>query len=225
MNLSLLILILFVAYSGLFAFLMVALESQKHKKYYILAKTINSFGFIAIALICGIITGHEKWLLILLPAFLLCFCGDVLLGFYQRLKKQLYFITGLLSFLCGHIFFVYAFSTRRSLTLLDCIFPVCVALLTFALTFLKDMDTGKMKPAIVVYAFFVALLLGKSAHLWIMSSSIQNWLLLIGSALFLISDALILFLYFYKKKHPIIHILNLGTYYYGMFFLSINLLF
>ncbi|WP_081428538.1 lysoplasmalogenase family protein [Lachnoclostridium phytofermentans] len=47
----------------------------------------------------------------------------------------------------------------------------------------------------------------------------------IGATLFLISDAYILFLYFYNKKYEVVHIINLATYYYGMFFIALSLLY
>lgn len=46
-----------------------------------------------------------------------------------------------------------------------------------------------------------------------------------GAALFWVSDLLILFLYFYEKKHVAVHIANLLTYYYAMFLIGASLAF
>lgn len=53
----------------------------------------------------------------------------------------------------------------------------------------------------------------------------SNCFAAVGSALFFVSDISILFLYFWKKKSTAVHLFNLGTYYYGMFFLASCLLF
>ncbi len=71
----------------------------------------------------------------------------------------------------------------------------------------------------------IEMLFSKGMHLVLSQFSIQNLLLSIGATLFLISDTFILFLYFYEKKYKAVHVINLATYYYGMFFIGLSLLY
>ena len=89
----------------------------------------------------------------------------------------------------------------------------------------KNIHTGKLRPFIMIYAFFVALFFSKGMHLAITDFSVPNLMIAVGSGLFFASDISILFLYFYKSKGVKIHIFNLATYYYGMLLLASNFLF
>jgi len=171
--------------------------------------------------------------------------GDVVLGFYNNVRerdikgnkssnvetstngtsKSTLFIMGLLSFAFGHGYFIYAFSRMQRLTWADLVFPVLAVFITLGLTRLDGMNTGKLTALIAVYSFMVAMLFSKGMHLVLAQFSVQNLLLCIGATLFLISDTLILFLYFYNKKYEAVHIINLATYYYGMFFIALSLLY
>ncbi|WP_312370654.1 lysoplasmalogenase family protein [Lachnoclostridium sp.] len=231
-------LFLFVLYSILFTFLMLATISLKYKKYYVIVKTINSIGFLAVSIFCAYYGANIRTLIYLLPALLLCFIGDVVLGFYNATierdvketntkvtGKPSLFIMGLLTFAFGHVCFIYAFSIMQKVTWVDMIFPILAIFITIGLTRLDKMNTGKLTKLIVAYSFMVAMLFSKGMHLVLSQFSIQNLLLSIGATLFLISDTFILFLYFYEKKYKAVHVINLATYYYGMFFIGLSLLY
>jgi hypothetical protein len=238
-------LLLFVLYSIPFTSLMQATISLKYKKYYILTKTINSIAFITVSIFCAYYGDNITTLVSLLPALLLCFIGDVVLGFYNAANerdvkadelshgetcpkvtvKPALFIMGLLTFALGHVCFIYAFSKMQKLTWVDLVFPLLAIFITIGLTRLDGMNTGKLTILIVAYSFMVALLFSKGMHFVLAQLSVQNLLLSTGVTLFLISDTFILFLYFYEKKHKAIHIINLATYYFGMFFIGLSLLY
>ena len=82
-----------------------------------------------------------------------------------------------------------------------------------------------MRPWVVLYAAFVSALLGKGMQLAFGIGQPWCFLVLAGAALFWVCVLLILFLYFYEKKHPAVHIANLLTYYYAMFLLGASLAF
>ncbi|MEG0778634.1 MAG: lysoplasmalogenase family protein [Oscillospiraceae bacterium] len=214
---------LFLLYSMMFTALMLALVKPKYEKFYLPAKTATSITFLLVAFIFASHGDHLKELLWYLPAFLLCFCGDVLLGNFHKTSKQGFFIAGLVSFLLGHLAFIYNFAQLQPLMAVDFIIPVLTLGIVFGLTKLKDMDIGKMTPAVYVYAFFIALLLSKSLHLLLSFGGLKMLLLASGSLFFLLSDMLILFLYFYKKQHIAVHVFNLATYYLAMFLLALSL--
>lgn len=116
-------------------------------------------------------------------------------------------------------------SKRQRLTLTDMIIPLAAVLITWGLTSMKSIHTGRLKPFILIYAFFVAMLFSKGIGVFAAEHSPANAMVAVGGTLFLISDVSILFLYFYKTKSAALHVFNLATYYYGMFFLATNLLF
>jgi uncharacterized membrane protein YhhN len=238
-------LFLFVLYSIPFTFLMLATVNLKYKKYYVRVKIINSIAFIAVSIFCAYYGENIKTFVYLLPALSLCLIGDVLLGFYNTsierdvkvdelspgetnsevTGKTSLFIMGLLTFALGHVCFIYAFTKMQKLTWADMVFPILAVFITIGLTRLDEMDTGKCTKLIAAYSFMVAMLFSKGMHLVLAQFSIQNLLLSTGGTLFLISDTFILFLYFYDKKHKAVHVINLATYYYAMFFIGLSLLY
>lgn len=238
-------LFLLVLYSIPFTFLMLATVNLKYKKYYVIVKIINSIAFIAVSTFCAYYGENIKTLVYLLPALILCLIGDVVLGFYNAsiesdvkvdelspgetntkvTGKTFLFIMGLLTFAFGHICFIYAFSRMQKLTWVDLVFPIFAIFITIGLTRLDEMNTGKCTILITAYSFMVAMLFSKSMHIVLVQFSVQNLLLSIGATLFLISDTFILFLYFYEKKYKAVHVINLTTYYYGMFFIGLSLLY
>jgi uncharacterized membrane protein YhhN len=204
---------------------MISLNNKKYSSLYILAKTLNSLGFILVAIICANIGDNFELFKNFAPGFIFCFLGDFILGFYNDTKKQKYFLIGLGLFLLGHVAFVIAFTTIQSFMLVDLIFPVIAIAITVGLNKLPNMNCEKMKPIVCIYSFFVSLLFAKSIHIFYIIRTTQMFSLTFGATLFLISDILILFLYFYMKKSPLVAILNLATYYYGIFFIALSLLF
>lgn len=217
--------LLFIYYTIPFSIMIYTILNPKYKKYYVVTKTLCSFTFISLSLFTVLLNSNESLALHWFPAFLFCLLGDIALGFYQMNKKQLYFMMGLSAFLIGHILFVYAFSKVAPLNWKIFIFPPFAVLTSMLLLKLPGMKTGKLKPAIYVYTFFISLLFASSIVLLWNNQDIHTLLIAIGATLFLISDAILLFLYFYKTPTIHLHILNLLSYYYGMFFLTISLLF
>lgn len=218
------IMILAGLYTLAFGFLMVTLLCEAWKKYYTLGKTINSLAFILVAIYAGNHGNHQEALLITLPAFVLCLGGDVLLGIFNQVKKKGFFLAGLLVFLAGHIAFIYSFSQLQPLSLGDFIFPVVGVLLCLWMVNLKNVDTGRLKVEVLIYSFFVSLFLSKAVHLAIELQNIRGLMLALGAFLFLASDIILLFLNFYQKRYLSLHVLNLITYYYGIFLIAASFL-
>lgn len=222
---NLLIITIFIFYSIPFTYLIITLQCDKYKNKYVLSKTLNSLGFILVSIICGIIGNNINLLKVFLPGFVFCFIGDFVLGLYNNTKEQKYFLVGLFSFLLGHIAFILAYTKIQDFMIIDIVFPIIAIVITYLLSNLKNMHCNKMTPLVCVYSFFVSLLFSKSIHILLIFKTTQFIFLAVGSSLFLISDILILFLYFYQKHSPAVAILNLATYYYGIFFIALSLLF
>ena len=207
-------------YSVPFIFLMMTLLDAKTKKYYTLGKTLASVGFIIVAIVSGMIGNHQIDVWHTMPAFLLCLSGDVLLGIYNQNKKKEFFLAGLCVFLCGHIGFFLSFARMGGVKAWELMIPVIGVLLTIWMENRPGMDTGKLKYEILLYSYFVTLLLTKTIFLAVKEMSVGTVMLAIGAGLFLISDVILLFLNFYKKRILVLHVANLITYYYGIFLMA-----
>jgi len=218
--------ILLICYTLAFIFLIATSYVESLAKYRVLAKLINSIGFIVVATYGKFMTGQNEVYFTMLPAFILCLCGDVLLALDDPKGTQKCFTAGLFSFLLGHIVFVWAFTMRVPFSLYELILPVSMVIVTAFLVRMEHMNVGKLRGCVLIYSFFVAMLFSKAISLVLVNgTSLSNILLLIGSLLFLISDAIILFLCFYEKKHKLVKFYNLLTYYAGMFLIALSLLY
>lgn len=217
--------ILLAGYSIIFGVLAAVVCRAQWKRYYVWAKVAASVSFLVVLSVAAYRGENVHSYYRMLPAFLCCFFGDILMAEYNLSRRRIYFITGLLVFLAGHLFFVRWLCTLQPLTAVDFVFPVAAVVLTFGLTSVKSVHTGKLKPAILIYSFFVALFFTKGVHLAAVQTSVSNSLIAAGSTLFLMSDISILFLYFKKTKGCLVHLFNLVTYYYGMFLLASHLMF
>lgn len=216
---------MFFVYTILFGVLTAVVWQEKRKKYYLAAKGMNSLAFLVVLFVSGAVSGELMQLVLMFPAFLCCFAGDILLAVYHRSQKSSYFLLGLVIFLAGHICFVRWMCRAQKLTITDFWFPAAAVFIVLCLMRLPGMHTGRMKPFILIYTFFVAMLFAKGIHLAVSVPSLQTVMAAAGGTLFLASDISILFLYFYKGSGRKVHVFNLGTYYYGMYLLSANLLF
>ena len=214
------ILFLFAVYTALLCGLIAVVRSGKYRKYYIWAKAACSFSFLAVLFAARFLTGENDRFFMMLPAFFCCFAGDILLGFYNRFRRKPQFLAGLFVFLAGHLFFVRWICTEGGTAFSDVLFPLGAVGLALLLTSMKRMHTGRLRPFILIYAFFVALFFSAAVRLAVTSPAWENAAAALGAGLILVSDISILFLYFYKRGGIKIHIFNLLTYYYGMFVLA-----
>lgn len=219
------IVVLLIIYTILVLQLLTTCRSIEIKKVYTPCKAICSLAFIIIAVYCGVGSGQVDLLWQMMPALVLCFAGDVILGFHKVLKDRRFFVAGLLAFLLGHICFVVAFCVRQPLSLVDLIFPILSIGLMEGFSRIPKMHMGRMKPALIIYGFFVSAMFAKGVHLAIMYQSVGGYFLGVGATLFLVSDIILMFVLFYRGAPRLLHVLNLITYYYGMVFIVTSLLY
>lgn len=213
------------AYTVVFAGLAAAVCLEKWKKYYIAEKVASSIAFLAVLCVAAYQSGAVVSFWLMLPAFFCCFAGDIFLALYNCYRKRIHFLMGLGIFLAGHLCFVRWLCEKQAIFLPELLCALAGVGISWYLVSRKDIHTGRLKPFILLYTFFVALFFAKGQRLMLSEPTLQNGMIAAGSALFLVSDISILFLYFRKRKSVGIHLFNLTTYYYGMFFLAAQLLF
>ena len=55
-----------------------------------------------------------------------CFAGDVILAFYNKIKKKRLFLLGLVTFLMGHLFFIRWLDRMQPPAVADMVFPALI---------------------------------------------------------------------------------------------------
>lgn len=178
----------------------------------------------------GEITEYKKYMLCGLA---LGFLGDILL----HVKGSVFNAFGFLSFLTGHVFYILAFDCtripdRKFLTGSE-ILAVCIIIAVFVLVvFIFKIDLkiaaipcfiyGVVITVMTVKSFVFGCNIFASGKIW---EKIYSVMLMLGSSLFLLSDASIAPLIFddkYKYNYPLKKF-NLWTYYMGQLLIALSL--
>ena len=155
--------------------------------------------------------------------------GDVLLNLRALAGNaaQKVFMAGIAVFLTGHLLYIAALLSRGADVLWIGI-PLCVVLSVALLPFfiLKRIEvSGKLKTFGIVYVVLVFLMAGCAVGLLLRRPlNIGHLLFTIGAALFALSDVLLIFHLFGRKKHKAFRALNLSAYYIGQVLIALSLL-
>ncbi|MGL6201114.1 MAG: lysoplasmalogenase family protein [Lachnospiraceae bacterium] len=219
------LLILLCAYVVAFYFVIITLYKAQLHKYHTFVKFLNSLGFILVVIYAGLTNNNMLWLQ-MMPGFVLCLAGDVLLGYAEIKNHAKTFMIGLVSFLTAHIVFIICLLLIHPIKWYDFVFPFIMVFIGWYLTTLKGMDMEGMRIPVVIYAFFVSMLFSKSVSIVIADGiSTRNIQLCLGSFLFLFSDIILLFIRFYNKKLYLNKFFNLFAYYGGLLLLAMSTLY
>ena len=186
------------------------------------AKATLSSAFCVIAILMAWYQNHWSQLLVLLPALLACLAGDIVLGIYNRRRKRWLFVLGLILFLLAHLLFLYAFGNSSWQWQLG-ILPVVGSVGVVLLNLWPRMKLRWMTIPVVGYVLVVTLMVQKASQLWWFNQTLANGLLMVGSWMFLLSDALLLFLYFMHQPPKGLHSTNLIMYYLAMLMIAMSI--
>ncbi|MDO4176099.1 MAG: lysoplasmalogenase family protein [Bacillota bacterium] len=173
---------------------------------YATMKCVTSILFLVIAVLAFALTGNGLFFL-LLPAYILCFFGDLFLALGHEIDNRLknpQFVIGVFSFCAAQVVLCIVF-----LSMMDwhVSWPAIVALLvlggTIFFTKSDDYDFGSNAVPCSIYAFFVGLSAGLGLQLVITCSSDPVAVLLgVGAIVFLLSDLVLTMKLFWKKDVP-----------------------
>ena len=165
--------------------------------------------------------------LLLLTALLLCMGGDILLGLANRTKtvRAKPFAGGAFSFLLAHIFFCLLLYSRVPPSGFDLLLPLLLVGVLFLLGRADLVRLKKMWPLGYSYTFIVGLMACKAVQaatlLW-QTAPLAGLLIGGGGILFLVSDIILLFLYFGTTRRKWMRYANLSTYYLGIYCIAIT---
>ncbi|MEG2394174.1 MAG: lysoplasmalogenase family protein, partial [Ruthenibacterium sp.] len=205
------------------ALLIVAYRPALFHRYYARVKSAVSLGFLLLSVFAALWRGNAALLVLMLPGLLLCFAGDVALGLANTHKTMFrrLFLSGVAAFALAHIAFVAAFALMSPVRnfwqwwmLLPPAALVCGAMLcchngAFRLK--------KLRTPVVLYSACVGAMCAAALRLGVAAGPRSQGIWFAGGALlFVLSDCILLFLYFYVKPRKMLRALNLLTYYLGM---------
>ena len=191
--------------------LVISEYSAYNKMRHLAIKSIASTLFFTYALLSYFSYKSECGLIILL-ALLLCLTGDVLLGLFDDKNPQ-YFTYGVLSFLLAHGVFFIAFTKISTTSILDLVLIIAIAGVSYCLTFLKQLDVKEVKKLLVVYSIFLSMLISKGIVIFIENKVANSAIIFTAAILFYLSDIILLFIFFKRKKVRILPFFNIITYY------------
>lgn len=127
-------------------------------------------------------TSLQPYKNLILIGLVFCLIGDILLMF------DAYFVFGLVSFLIGHLFFVYAFTTLNGFTLNFKTLVPLIAIAGFVFFNLKD-HLGNLLIPVILYISVIVLMAWQAINLYVWKKDYGFLLITIGACLFLTSDS------------------------------------
>lgn len=218
---------LFIINTGLFLIALIFLlwVTRYKKKWYTKAKGTASLLFITACMVAGYAGRQQisRYFILLLLGLVLCAAGDVFLGLANKAKKVRAkpFLAGGISFMLAHFVFCALLFMLNGASWHNWILPILLWLVLYGLEKKQHIKLKKMRLLAYVYAFCIGVLAGKAIEmLWLADVFMQGILVAVGGVLFLISDIILLFLYFGVKRARWTRYANLTTYYIGVYCLA-----
>ncbi|MHA1511846.1 MAG: lysoplasmalogenase [Promethearchaeota archaeon] len=155
------------------------------------------------------------------------FIGDMCLMIPDPEKTKRFFKIGLISFLLGHVFYIFAlismtdFSKYKWWSLLLSIPYLAIGVIVYPRLI---NHTGKMKIPVTVYLIVIILMGVSTTFLWGSSEPIGVILLMMGALVFIVSDTINAFNKF-AKEIPYERLYTMSTYLLGQFLLILGFLY
>lgn len=133
---------------------------------------------------CGANKAYKYFMLI---GLFFAMLGDILLIDY--------FLIGAGLFAVGHVWFFVSYSTINKLNIKDVIYSILIFALALMIELLVPIfDYGNMLILVIVYAFIISFMLGKSIANYVHGGKkTSSLIVMLGSGLFFLSDLMLLF--------------------------------
>ena len=165
---------------------------------------------------------HEavpRYFTFLMPGLVFCLLGDVFLA----LPRERMFLLGLISFLLGHVFYVFAFFSAGSIAYLSWTGILIILVAGCSVFFWLKPHLGSMKIPVLLYVIVISIMVcGAVAVFKNPGLAMQGRLaVLIGAAFFYISDIFVARDRFLKKGF-VNRLFGLPLYYFGQFLLAFS---
>ncbi len=206
-----------LCFEALYYLVLCTLLFPNYRKYYVPAKMICSTGFLVVAVLMTYKSGNYSRALILAPIFILCYLGDLFLGFkHKENASKIFLILGTISFLLAHTYFAILFIRSDGIKFYDLIAPILSVVFVYITSKKDEYNLGKFLPMAAVYGCVLSLLTFKSITHVLKTGLTSDIFIAVGAIFFLVSDVFVYILYFRRTRPWPIHGLNLATYYFAM---------
>jgi len=179
-----------------------------------ICKPLTMALIILLAIIPSVVTG-ELYQYLIIAGLLFSLLGDIFLMF-----PETRFIAGLVSFLIGHIFYIFAFSSGYGFGF-DLWFVLLLIIFGVAIYSFLAANLGKMKLPVALYILVILLMGSQAFHHWQLSQNKGGLLALAGALLFILSDS---FLAINKFSSPFktARFFTLTTYFTGQYLIALS---
>ncbi|MEJ5257675.1 MAG: lysoplasmalogenase [Fervidobacterium sp.] len=195
--------------SIVFGVITTALKSNRKidkRSLSILTKVLTTFCVFIAVVSWSVKNGnYSGWRLLLSLGILFGVLGD----FFMEFEK--FFLYGMLSFLVGHVFYIFSFRSNGGFpNALILTFVLCIGI---AYYFFIQNKLGKDKIPVLVYVLAISTMLAFSSNM--------SLLTFLGALLFFVSDAILAYDK-YVKSVPLRDFLILSTYFSGQILIGIS---
>ena len=163
--------------------------------------------FIIPPLLGAYISGAGNWLLLPIPALLLGWLGDVLL---IRINKKIFFMTGLASFLLGHLFYMISFAiilgfpghggVAGNINIPAILIFTAPTAVLGMVVFRLIKPTKEMYAPVIVYMIVLVAMNFAGFQVFLLNPGVAGLLILSGCFNFMVSDTILAYYTFRKLK-------------------------
>lgn len=205
----------------LLATLVIAGDISYMLHYSVITKGIASGLFVALGVINLIYalknkTPHKTFAIVLVLGLFFAMLGDIVL--------EIQFIIGAALFALGHVLFFVSYCFIHRFHIKDLLYGAIIFVpMTLVIVFapIFDFNGILMQIVCIVYAIIISCMVGKAVNNFIVKKDKLSLIVLIGSILFILSDAFLLFSIF-ANASKIVGALCLITYYPAEIMLAIS---
>ena len=197
---------------------------------YTIVKTCTSILFIATCISSYFSsTSNPKYFLLILIALVFSLFGDVFLAFYDKSNPEMknFFVLGVISFAIAHIFFSFGFIVLCPFEMKSLLIFIILSIASLCfLKIFKGFDFKGMFNLVAAYDVIICFMVTNALSLFkLLEVNFKGTILIIiGAALFFISDLILSFIYFTKKHPKCLSGFNLSTYYIGQGLIALSLI-
>ena len=202
-----------------------------YKNFRGIFKTITSILFVTIA-ISGYLekSSNFTYFIFILLGLLFSLFGDIFLIFKNEDKNHLskYFIYGILNFSLAHVFFSIGFIYLSRFSFYTILFSFLLAFVVlFILKCIKELDFKDSFYYVAFYSVVISFMFIQSLNLYFSINFYNPYVLwiTIGALLFVLSDLILSFDYFYKDCPKFMAVLNLLIYYIAQLLIALSVLY
>lgn len=192
------------------------------------AKAVASALFVLLGVLCVFAGGFGRGMVFSIWALLglvLGFWGDVLLEcqdvFPQRRRQ--FFLAGVGAFFLGHVCYCFALAQLGAPGALHWLAGAGVLVLALLLQRVGKVEPGPMRGPVYAYAAIISVMAGFAVGAVAAEASVAALLLFFGALLFLVSDAILAYMYFGPKDVAPLRAWNLGTYYLAQILIALSI--